>query len=322
MSVLYPLRFHPILRRYLWGGRRLEALGKRLDEGDDYAESWEIVDRRDDQSTVAFGPLAGCTLGDLVANHGTELLGRHAGLDRFPLLVKFLDAQHRLSLQVHPDDARAALLNPPDLGKTEAWVILAAEPASYLYAGLRRGVDRDRLAREVASDGCERCVHRIEPKPGDCFFLPAGVLHALGPGLLVAEIQQTSDTTYRLFDWNRRGPDGQPRPLHIDEALEAIDYDYGPVEPQHPEPTDRPDVERLVACDKFVLDRWKLDAAGPAGGGGRCHILMVLQGTLDVQDDPAGQPLLPGGVVLLPAELDAVTIRAREPAVILDAYLP
>ena len=141
-------------------------------------------------------------------------------------------------------------------------------------------------------------------------------------GLLVAEIQQSADTTYRLFDWNRPGPDGRPRPLHIDEALEAIDYDHGPVEPRQPEPTDRPDVERLVACDKFVLDRWKLTTTGQVGGDGRCHILIVLQGTLDVEDDPAGQPLSPGGVVLLPAELGGVTIRAREPAVILDAYLP
>ena len=322
MSNLYPLRFHPILRRYLWGGRRLEALGKRLDEGNDYAESWEIVDRGDDQSRVAYGPLAGRTLAELVAKHPTALLGQHAGAERFPLLIKFLDAQQRLSLQVHPDDAHARLLDPPDLGKTEAWVILDAEPESYLYAGLRRAVDRELLAREVARGCSELLAHRVEPRPGECYFLPAGVLHALGPGLLVAEIQQASDTTYRLHDWNRPGPDGRPRPLHIQEALEVIDYDYGPVNPQEPLPTKRPNVERLVACDKFLLDRWKLHGQSTAGGDGRCHILIALDGSVEVQGDPAGKPLSAGDVVLLPAERGTVAIRAAADAVLLDAYLP
>jgi mannose-6-phosphate isomerase len=322
MTLLYPLRFHPILRRYLWGGRRLEGLGKPLGEGDDYAESWEIVDRPGDQSTVAFGPLAGCTLSELVARHADKLLGRHAGCGRFPLLVKFLDAHKRLSLQVHPDDARAALADPPDVGKTEAWVILDAAPESYLFAGLRRAVDRDLLAREVARGCGELCAHRVEPKVGDCFFLPAGVLHALGPGLLVAEIQQAGDTTYRLYDWNRRGPDGQPRPLHVQQALAAIDYDYGPVDRQQPQPTENPHAERLVAGDKFVLDRWKLAETGQVGGDRRCHVLVVLSGTLAIERDPADQPLVAGSVVLLPAELDSVTVYAHGGAVFLDAYLP
>jgi mannose-6-phosphate isomerase len=322
MPVLYPLRFHPILRRYLWGGRRLESLGKRLGEGNDYAESWEIVDHGDDQSTVAFGPLAGRALTELVTQHAQALLGRHAGTTPFPLLVKFLDARERLSLQVHPDDQRAQRLEPPDSGKTEAWVVLAAEPGSYLYAGLRRGVDRELLAREVARHTCELCAHRVEPRAGDCFFLPAGVLHALGPGLLVAEIQQPSDTTFRLYDWNRRGPDGLPRKLHIEQALEAIDYDYGPVSAQQPQPTDRPHVQRLVACDKFLVDRWNFSTAQQAGGDGRCHILLVLVGAIQVEGDPAGQPLAPGGVILLPAELGRVTISTDEPTVLLDTYLP
>jgi mannose-6-phosphate isomerase len=306
----------------LWGGRRLETLGKPLGDGNDYAESWEIVDRGADRSVVAFGPLAGRTLGELVAQHPQELLGRHAGVTQFPLLIKFLDAHQRLSLQVHPDDRRAAMLDPPDLGKTEAWIILAAGPGSYLYAGLRRGVDRELLAREVARHTCELCAHRIEPRAGDCFFLPAGVLHALGPGLLVAEVQQASDTTYRLFDWNRRGPDGQPRTLHVEQALEAIDYQHGPVLAQLPEATDRPHVERLIACDKFHVDRWKLSGSAAAGGDQRCHILMVLAGRVEVDGDPADRPLAAGGVVLLPAELGSVTVRGEGPAVMLDAYLP
>jgi mannose-6-phosphate isomerase len=322
MSELYPLRFHPILRRYLWGGRRLESLGKPLGEGDDYAESWEIVDRGPDQSVVAAGPLAGQTLHELLSSRAGALLGRHAGVAQFPLLIKFLDARERLSLQVHPDDARAARLNPPDSGKTEAWVILAADAGSYLYAGLRRGIDRDLLSREVARHTCELCAHRIEPRVGDCFYLPAGTLHALGPGLLVAEVQQPSDTTYRLFDWSRHGADGLPRPLHVEQALEAIDYHYGPISAQQPQPTDRPHVERLVADEHFVLDRWRLKMPEAVGGDERCHALVVLEGQLDLSGDPSGEPLRAGGVALLPAQLGAVPVQPRPAAVFLDVYLP
>ncbi len=322
MSGMYPLRFRPILRRYLWGGRQLEQLGKTLGDGDDYAESWEIVDRGSDHSTVAAGPLAGKTLHELLESDSESLLGRHAGLTQFPLLIKFLDAQRALSLQVHPNDEQAARLVPPDLGKTEAWVILAAEPHSFLLAGLRRGVDRDMLARELARETCELCVERIEPKPGDCFYLPAGVVHALGPGLLVAEIQQASDTTFRLFDWNRPGPDGNPRELHVDEAMAAIDFEHGPVAPQVPQPSNHSHVEQLVTCDKFVLDRWRFDSPQPVGGDQRFHVLIVLDGAVDVAGDAAGPPLEAGGVVLLPAALGPVELQPHAESVLLDAYLP
>ena len=178
---LYPLRFQPIFRRYLWGGRRLESsLGKQLGPGHDWAESWEICDHAADQSRVQFGPLAGTSLGEL---------GRHHPQPRFPLLLKFLDAAQRLSVQVHPDDARAARLSPPDLGKTEAWVILEAEPGSLIYAGLRPGVDRRALAAAIGQGRCQDCLNVFPPSVGDCIFLPAGTVHALGAGLLVAEIQ-------------------------------------------------------------------------------------------------------------------------------------
>jgi mannose-6-phosphate isomerase len=323
MPPLYPLRFHPILRRYLWGGRGLGTeLGKPIGEGDDYAESWEVCDRGTDQSVVATGPLAGTTLGELVKTRGAELLGRHAGHGRFPLLFKFLDAQKTLSVQVHPDDARALRLDPPDLGKTEAWVILKAAPGSLIYAGLKRGFDRHALAREAARGTCDLCLHRFEPRAGDCVFLPAGVVHAIGAGLLVAEIQQSSDTTYRLFDFNRLGPDGRPRELHVEAALEAIDYQYGPAQPQTPQPTDRPHVERLVACDKFTLDRWRIDAPCEIGGDGRCHLLAVIGGQVRVAGDPDGALLSTGATILLPAALGAVLLTPAVPSVLLDAYLP
>ena len=320
---LYPLRFEPIFRRYLWGGRRLgTVLGKSIGEGDNYAESWEIVDRGEDQSRLISGPLAGATLGELVSNHSAELLGRHHPQPRFPLLFKLLDAQHILSVQVHPNDEQAAQLSPPDLGKTEAWVVLAAEPGSVIYAGLKPGFDRAALERENARGGCQLCLHSFEPHVGDVVFLPAGTVHALGAGLLIAEIQQSSDTTFRLFDWNRVGPDGRSRPLHVEQALQVIDWQRGPVHPQTPVATQRPNVEQLVTCDKFVLDRWRVDLLEPLGGDERFHLISIIEGELDVLGDPTDRPLRKGDTVLLPASLGAVKLMPRQPTVLLDAYLP
>jgi mannose-6-phosphate isomerase len=323
MAELYPLRFEPVFRRYLWGGRRLEGLlGKRLGQGDDFAESWEVVDHGSDQSVVASGPLQGTTLHQVVSQYGRELFGQHEPPRQFPLLVKFLDAHRNLSVQVHPDDAYAARLDPPDLGKTEAWVVLHADPGSVIYAGLRAGVDRSLLEQRIAAGQTEACLHRFEPQVGDCVFIPAGTVHALGAGLVVAEIQQASDTTFRLFDWNRLGPDGRPRPLHVDAALEVIDFRRGPVSPQTPQRTSSPAIKRLVVCDKFILDRWRIEGNHPVGGDGRFHILVVLEGGLDLTGDWASQPVMRGQTVLLPAVMGPCEVRPHGRAVLLDVYLP
>jgi mannose-6-phosphate isomerase len=319
---LYPLRFHPLFRRYLWGGRRLASVLHKPIGPDPAAESWEVVDRGPDQSRIAAGPLAGTTLGQLVRDRWTELAGHRPRPGRFPLLVKFLDAHQRLSVQVHPTDEQAARLDPPDLGKTEAWVVLAAEPGSQIYAGLKRGFDRPTLEREVARGTTHLCLHTFEPRVGDCIFVPAGTVHALGSGLLVAEIQQASDTTFRLFDWNRVGPDGHPRELHIPQALDTIDYSRPPVDPQKPSPTDRPHVERLVACDKFVLDRWHVHQPDRVGGNDHFHILVVLQGAVSVDGDESEEPLKAGETMLIPAAVGPASVTPLPSAVILDVYLP
>jgi mannose-6-phosphate isomerase len=318
-----PIQFRPILKEYLWGGRRLGTeLGKPIGDGPHYAESWEVVDHGADQSVVADGPLAGKTLHELVAGYGEALFGRHHPRRQFPLLFKFLDAQRTLSVQVHPNDAQAAKLEPPDLGKTEAWVVLATEPGAKIYAGLDRGVDRAALERELAAGTCDQCLHQFEPQPGDCVFLESQTVHALGAGLLVAEIQQASNTTYRLFDWNRVDADGKPRELHIEQSLDTIDYERGPIGPLTPQPTERPQVERLVACDKFVLDRWQLDGPQPCGGDERFHILAGLDGAATVECDGRRLGLGRGSTLLLPASCPAVTIAPQPTAVLLDMYLP
>jgi mannose-6-phosphate isomerase len=324
MTRLYPLRFEPVLKRYLWGGRRLETvLGKPLPPGEDYAESWEIADHPAGQSVVSAGPLKGATLGELVACHGVALLGEHAPQPRFPLLFKLLDAQKDLSVQVHPNDAAAALLTPPDLGKTEAWVVLHAEPGSLIYAGLKPGVDRALLQQKLEQGQCEECLHSFEPQAGDCLFIPAGVVHALGSGLVIAEIQQASDTTFRLFDWNRVGPDGQPRPLHIEQSLNAIAYGYGPVQPQRPIESEIAGVkrERLVACDKFVLERWRLQSSIAVSNNERCSLLCAIEGEINISGDPTGQLLRQGQSALIPASSPAL-LTPIGAATVLVATLP
>ena len=323
MMLLYPLRFRPIFRQYLWGGRRFESsLGKPLPPGDDFAESWEVSDHGTDQSIVDFGRLAGTTLRELVTVHGRELLGRHHPQPCFPLLLKFLDGHQTLSLQVHPNDAQAARLVPPDAGKTEAWVVIEALPGSQIYAGLKPGVNREQLLAAIRRGNASHVCNAFAASPGDCVFLPAGTIHALGAGLLVAEIQQSSDTTYRLFDWNRVGPDGRPRPLRTEEGLDVVDFARGPVMPQRPQETSRPQVSRLVDCDKFILDRWTFDSPLPAGGDDRCHILTVLQGAVQIAGDPADSPLPRGGTALLPASSGQVMLSPQGRTVLLDAYLP
>jgi mannose-6-phosphate isomerase len=321
-----PLVLRPLYRRYLWGGRRFATdLGRDLPPGDDYAESWELVDRGADQSVVAIGPLAGATLGGLVRERGGELLGRHAPLPAFPLLFKFLDACRDLSVQVHPDDARAARLVPPDRGKTEAWYVVAAAPDSRIYAGLAAGVDAAAFAAALRAGRCAEVLHSFAPRPGDCVFVPAGTVHAIGAGLLVAEIQQSSDVTYRLHDWGRTGPDGRPRPLHVEAGLEAATR-TGPVNPVRPTPTADPAVRRLVTCDAFLFDEVAPAGRWAVGGDDGCHFLAVVSGRIRFADHWGLPPLARGGSCLLPAAAGRQEIVAEpdggQPARLLHVALP
>ncbi len=323
MSTLYPLRFQPLFKEYLWGGRRLgSVLGKPIGDGPTYAESWEAVDHGDDQSIVADGPLAGMSLHQVVTYHGQELFGRHAPQPVFPLLFKFLDAKRTLSVQVHPNDQQGAKLDPPDLGKTEAWVVLTAEPGSKIYAGLKPGVTRDDLAAAVGAGTSDQCLHSFEPDVGDCVFIKAGTVHALGEGLMIAEIQQASNTTFRLFDWNRVDKDGKARPLHIEQSLDVTDFERGPVEPQTPQSTGEAGIERLVECDKFLLTRANRAEPYVMNLGDRFHLLSVIDGEATLEWSAGSLTLDTGQTVLLPAVCDQVTLAPIGSAIWLDSCLP
>ncbi len=317
----YPLRFRPLIKRAIWGGRRLgQQLGKPIGNDSDYAESWEVVDHGLDQSVVESGPLAGQTLSQLVDNHRDWLLGAGATATKFPLLLKYLDCNRVLSVQVHPDDAYALAMDKPDLGKTEAWYVVASQPDSLIYAGLKAGVDRVQLGQAVAAGEVERLLHSFHPAPGDVIFIPAGTVHALGAGLLIAEIQQASDTTFRLFDWNRLGTDGTPRPLHVQASLDVTDYAIGPIHPKH---IDASTVgwQELVRCDKFVLEAIA-QGGGSVGGDDQFHILTVPHGASQLNTEFESLRLEAGQSVLLPASHRSCRVEVGPGSVMLRMRLP
>jgi mannose-6-phosphate isomerase len=324
----HPLRFEPFFQDYLWGGRNLaRQLGKPLPSDGVWAESWEIVDHPQHQSVVASGDFAGQTIDELIRNAPEQILGKRGqASDRLPLLLKYLDCQKVLSVQVHPADAYAQRMTPPDLGKTEAWYIVDCEPDAVVYAGLQAGVTREDLITALELGQVDKCLHQIRPQAGDCIFVPAGTVHALGAGLLVAEIQQASNTTFRLFDWNRLGADGRPRPLHIDQSLEVIDFQAGPRTIQAPLDIGNDGRQRLVQCQKFNLDRFLGSRVHqewvPLAGDGRFHLLTAPQGDVEIENQQFKERLCRGESLLLPAAVSNCRIRLSESAVLLDMYVP
>ncbi len=278
-------------------------LGKAIGSETDYAESWEVCDHGVDQSIVESGSMQGWSLQRLVAERPVELLGRHAGMRQFPLLIKFLDAHDRLSVQVHPNDEQAGKNIPGEYGKTEAWVILAAAPGSVVYAGLQQGVDEHALREALARGAVEECLHREDVTAGDCLFIPAGTVHAIGEGILLAEVQQSSDTTFRLFDWNRLGTDGKPRPLHVEQSLACINWKCGPVHKIQPVVETAGDhlIENLVNCRYFRIRRHTIGRPVTIADDARCHILIGLGGPSMCRGGDAEESFSVGETILIPA---------------------
>ncbi len=317
-----PLCFSPIFRSYIWGGTRLRSvLEKPVPNDGIWAESWEIVDHGQDQSIVADGDWVGRTLRELIEQYPEAILGSGAtSKDGFPLLLKYLDCQRVLSVQVHPDDAYARKMSPPDLGKTEAWYVIDANEAAVLYAGLKRGVTLSDLQRAVANGESEQCLHSFHPKRGDCVFIPAGTLHALGAGLIVAEIQQASDTTFRLFDWNRVDKDGQPRTLHIEQALEVTNFERGPVDAVELTSKDRNGQRRLVDCDKFRL--FELNESIAIERDGQFKIITMVRGACRIVWENGEREMPVGQTVFLPAACEKAQLELSKGSIALMAKGP
>lgn len=307
---LYPLTFQPRFKQRVWGGRRLETLyGKSLPPQVPIGESWEISDRPGDESVIANGPLAGRTLRDLMIEREPDVLGSAASAvdGRFPLLCKILDARQKLSLQVHPPD-RASHLGDP---KTEMWYIAEAAPGAELFVGLKRGVTRRIFEEAIASGRVAECFHRIDVTSGDAMFLPSGRVHAIGAGLVIVEIQQNSDTTFRVYDWDRVGLDGKPRELHIPQSLESIDF--GDFEPGLVAASRRKDggfaITRLVDAPLFRTDLMEARGAGEwQPRAARLRVVACVRGTITARGGDASATLQAGDFCLLPARMADVSM--------------
>lgn len=307
-----PIVFEPLYMERVWGGRRLESLlGRQLPVATRIGESWELVDREDAQSVVHEGPLRGCTLHELWTQHRAAVFG--PGLPdtpRFPLLCKILDAQDRLSVQVHPPAGVAARLGGEP--KTELWYLLDALLESDLYAGLKRGVTRESFETALRDGRVAETIHTLRTKAGDAIFIPSGRIHAIGAGNLIVEVQQNSDTTYRVFDWNRLGLDGQPRALHVAESLESIDF--ADPEPHFAEQHG----DALIECEFFRVEKWALDQprTDPSGG---FAIFTVVEGSVACGGHHFGR----GAFFLLPAAAENRELRPLEPgAALLRTTVP
>lgn len=320
----------------VWGGRQLgDVLGKPLPDGRAYGEAWEISDHATHASVICHGPYKGQTLRQWMELRPAELLGAAAAdYRRFPWLIKLLDACDRLSVQVHPNEGQAARLWPGENGKTEAWFVLAAAPQSRIYAGLRPGVAENDLRNALRQDTVADCLHQFSPRAGDCLFLPAGTVHAVGGGVLMAEVQQTSDATFRLFDWDRRDAQGRRRTLHVEEALACIDWNGGPVHPvparHYPggadslsmQPTSVSFRQRLVSCSYFTLEYLRNSEPFTCGGSGNLQVVLVLHGRGRLWTGEGVWQLTPGDTLLLPAALDTLTCHPEDDLGILLSTLP
>ncbi len=317
-SNAYPLRFTPLIKQTIWGGEKLgQLLGKTIGNEQNYAESWEVVDHGKDQSVVENGSLAGNTLRQLVQSDSKWLMGGQPDPAAFPLLLKYLDCNRVLSVQVHPDDAYGATMTVPDRGKTEAWYVVDAEPDSLIYAGLKSGVDQTTLADAMAAGQTDSVLHSFVASAGDCVFIPAGTVHALGAGLVIAEIQQSSNTTFRLFDWNRLDAQGQGRPLHIEQSLAVTDYESGPVQSSK---SDREQAgwQSLVECDKFCLNAIEQGQA-TIGGDGEFHLLTVPRGTALLSTPDETLVLKTGQTVMLPAAMPECQVTVQDGGTVLSS---
>ena len=302
-EVTIPLTFEPIFIERMWGGRRLESeFHKKLPPQKRIGESWEIVDRSEAQSVVSGGPLCGRTLHELWTQHREEMFGDVPDTPRFPLLIKVLDAQEKLSLQVHPPENVASRLGGEP--KSEFWYVATADPGAELFLGFREPITRDTFEEKLRHGTVIDYVHRIAVQSGDAVFLPAGRVHAIGAGNLLIEIQQNSDTTYRVFDWNRTDPaTGTKRDLHIQQAIQCIDFED--VQPKLIQSRG----ELLISHSLFEIRKWNLDEAREAVPLAQFAIVCCLTGNLTC----AKAKLAPGELFLVPAHWEDRQLKPLAP---------
>lgn len=331
-SLIYPLTFIPHLKDYIWGGRNLEKLYQRPLPPGEIAESWEIAGHPNGVTVVEDGPWAGRSLPDLLAELGPDLVGYRAqwalALQKFPLLIKLIDAHHNLSVQVHPQDDYALAHAGGELGKTEMWYILHAEPGAKVIFGVKPGVTAENFRQAIEHNALEDKLHYLPVKAGDVIFVEAGALHAILAGVMVAEIQQNSDVTYRVYDWGRLGADGQPRPLHVDHAIAVSNFvqvEPGPYVPQFVEQTQGLKRSEISRCAYFVVELIELAAGMNYQGytdGSSLEIWGTIEGQSRLTWAESSLDLPTIRFCLIPAALGDFTVTTATASKMLRVYLP
>ncbi|MDH5610777.1 MAG: mannose-6-phosphate isomerase [Cyclobacteriaceae bacterium] len=325
MSELYPLTFLPIYKDKIWGGQKIKTeLGKDTGSLPNCGETWEISGVDGNISKVADGPLQGHDLKSLIGRYGAQLLGEkiHARFgDDFPLLIKFIDANQDLSIQVHPDDTLAKSRHN-SFGKTEMWYVMQADEGATLISGFNQPLDRTKYLDYFNTGRLTELLNREQVSAHDVFFLPAGRVHTIGKGLLIAEIQQTSDITYRIYDFDRKDEQGNSRELHTEEALDAIDYNQYD---QYKTPYSDQLNERvpLVNCTYFTTNKLWFDRTFVADRADldSFKIYICLQGTVRISTGNGEVPIKKGEVALVPASIKHFTLETSGPAIVLESYI-
>jgi mannose-6-phosphate isomerase len=313
MKLRGPLHFRPVYQTLVWGGQRLRPWRREMPEGP-IGESWDLADHARGMSVVSQGPLAGRTLHELVREAGAELVGPGFRGDTFPLMIKLIDAAHRLSVQVHPDETTSIKLGAGAQGKTECWVILS--DGGCVFQGLHPGTTRQDFEHALAACRLEPILNRFEARDRDVFFIEARTVHAIGEDCLLYEVQQTCDTTYRVYDWDRMGLDGKPRPLHLGESLTTIDFartGFGPLQPAWQGDEAKEGAWRsLVTCPHFALGELRL-ARGVALKrklAGTCVAVTCIEGQGILATEDGSLPLEAMQTVLVPAAAQAWNVRS------------
>ncbi len=317
---LYPLKFEPIYKNYIWGGRNLEKIGKNIAPEKIVAESWEISDHDEDISVAANGPLRGQTLRELIETYNTDICPETEN-GRFPILIKYIDANRKLSVQVHPDDEYARTHeSPTELGKNECWYVMNAPPDAELILGVKKGMTREKFRALIESGRIEEGLTRHPVSKGDFIFIRSGTVHALLEGIMVCEIQENSDTTYRLYDWGRMGADGKPRPLHIQKALDVINYfpesEYNAYMKQLAIPYDRSEknaVHTFVRSEFFNIDLLKYTCDFDTEfQNEHFHTLNIVDGTGSILWKDGEFVFSTGETLLVPRTVHKYTIHTDE----------
>ena len=320
-----PLKFEPILKTIVWGGEKIAPYKGIETEQKHIGESWELSGVAGNESVVADGPLKGKTIAQLVKEYKADLVGKHVYEntgDEFPLLIKFIDALTDLSIQVHPNDELAAKRHNGSKGKTEMWYVVDAEPGAHLLAGLTEQITPEQYAAKVADGTITDVLARYEVKPGDVFFLPAGRIHAICGGCFIAEIQQTSNITYRIYDYGRLGLDGKPREVHTELAKDAIDYTVYPTYRTDYTPAKDEEVE-VVSCQYFTTSIYDLTLpyAKELSQIDSFLVVMCLTGSGTIEVDGEEVPVHQGETVLIPAAADDICFVPDGSMKVLTSYI-